>query len=467
MIKKDVYIESFERYLDTNRECLSMLGNDNFDGCFELLEEYINDLESKEGQNKIADFRGWYKRLKEARQPSEDNKEINWEGVNKMEFALRSEITRFLESLTPEDIHDYQKNSLRKRSNWDEKDNLISLILFFRDKEAANKLFDKMLSEKEWIDIIRYERYYIKDGKKYILSDDYEPFISDEEFNSQSEGLDIDGNWYEIKVKPLKNLNAIRFLKRYGDGVAEAIIEKMPKRGQVWISTNGHPKAKCELMNKIVDFFKEVIPDVDDYAICIPQTCDFKANSHSDDEFLFQLKQPVGEVNKIKQKGINQSTKTISIFLASSSELLEDRKEFEIFINRENKRLNKEGIFLSLELWEDSIDAMSKTRLQDEYNKVVKESDVFISLFFTKVGMYTEEEFETAFGQFKETGKPVVYTYFKHADNYTGPFPDDIQTLLDFKKKLKGLGHFPTEYKNIEDLKLKFKLQLEKILPNL
>ncbi|MCK7480153.1 MAG: hypothetical protein M0C28_24935 [Candidatus Moduliflexus flocculans] len=41
-------------------------------------------------------------------------------------------------------------------------------------------------------------------------------------------------------------------------------------------------------------------------------------------------------------------------------------------------------------------------------------------LFFTKVGQYTAEEFETAFGQFKATRKPFIFTYFKDAPISTG-----------------------------------------------
>ena len=37
-------------------------------------------------------------------------------------------------------------------------------------------------------------------------------------------------------------------------------------------------------------------------------------------------------------------------------------------------------------------------------------------LFFTKVGQYTEEEFEAAIGQFKATNKPFIFTYFKDAE---------------------------------------------------
>lgn len=157
----------------------------------------------------------------------------------------------------------------------------------------------------------------------------------------------------------------------------------------------------------------------------------------------------------------------ITIFLASSSELEPDRKDFEIFINRENKELINRGIFLRLELWEDFINAMSKTRLQDKYNEAVRESDIFVSLFYSKVGKYTEEEFNTAWGQFKDNQKPYIYTYFKKGAAINEISEEDILSLLNFKKMLKKLEHFQTEYNDINDLKYQFKVQLEKVLPKL
>lgn len=158
---------------------------------------------------------------------------------------------------------------------------------------------------------------------------------------------------------------------------------------------------------------------------------------------------------------------TVKIFLASSSELLEDRKEFEIFINRKNKEYIKAGIFLELVLWEDFVDAMSTTRLQDEYNKAIADCDVFVSLFHTKVGKYTEEEFVKALETFKANGKPLIYTYFKDAAISMSKITPEILSLLNFKQHLSDLGHFFTVYADITDLKFKFSEQLIKILPKL
>jgi internalin A len=164
----------------------------------------------------------------------------------------------------------------------------------------------------------------------------------------------------------------------------------------------------------------------------------------------------------IQQKMVN---KKIKIFLASSSELEADRREFEIFISRKNAEFYDQGIYLELNLWEDFLDAMSSTRLQDEYNKVVKTCDIVVSLFHTKVGKYTEEEFQNAYKTFKEDGKPLIFTYFKNAAINTGDITDSILSLLAFKKMLKDLEHFHTNYQDINDLKFQFSNQLTKLLP--
>ena len=163
----------------------------------------------------------------------------------------------------------------------------------------------------------------------------------------------------------------------------------------------------------------------------------------------------------------NEIIKIIKIFLASSSELKDDREQFEIFINRKNKKYIEQGIFLELVVWEDFIDAMSKTRLQDEYNKAITQCHIFVSLFHTKVGIYTEEEFTKALETFKANGNLRIYTYFKDAPINAGQIRPEIMTLLNFKERLHNLGHFHTSYADINDLKHKFGEQLNKIMPKL
>ena len=74
---------------------------------------------------------------------------------------------------------------------------------------------------------------------------------------------------------------------------------------------------------------------------------------------------------------------TLKIFIASSSELKDDRDEFRLFISQENDRLHTKGLYLELVQWENFLDAISDTRLQDEYNKAISDCDIVICLFFT------------------------------------------------------------------------------------
>lgn len=152
------------------------------------------------------------------------------------------------------------------------------------------------------------------------------------------------------------------------------------------------------------------------------------------------------------------------IFLASSKELESDRREFEILISHKNKGLVSREVFLELIVWEDFLDALSATRLQDEYNKEIRKCDIFVMLFCTKVGKYTQEEFETAVGQFKATSRPFVFTYFKDVPITTGTAAkQDLMSLWAFQDKLKELGHFCTVYRSIDELKFKFSQQLDKL----
>jgi hypothetical protein len=154
---------------------------------------------------------------------------------------------------------------------------------------------------------------------------------------------------------------------------------------------------------------------------------------------------------------------SIKIFLASSEELKDDRKAFETYLYQKSILWKQErGIFLELKSWENFVDAMSLTRLQDEYNKAVRDCDIFVLLFWTKVGKYSEEEFETARTQFAQTNKPLIYTYSRKTEGNQAV----QESLADFKKKLSQAGHFETVYKNTEGLLLHFNMQLDRLYPS-
>ena len=154
---------------------------------------------------------------------------------------------------------------------------------------------------------------------------------------------------------------------------------------------------------------------------------------------------------------------TIRIFIASSSELEQDRKAFREFLSIENDRLHTKAVYLELVQWENFLDAVSQTSLQDEYNKELLQSQIVICLFYTKAGKYTQQEFDTALKQFNQTGSPLIYTYFKSGAPEPDPTNQLALDLTKFKKRLSDIGHFYTLYNNIDDLKYQFRKQLDRL----
>ena len=170
----------------------------------------------------------------------------------------------------------------------------------------------------------------------------------------------------------------------------------------------------------------------------------------------------------VSQAPAATSRREVRIFLASSFEFADDRDDFELYFLQQNDERLKQGLYLKILRWENFLNAMSKTRLQDEYNKAICACDIFLSLFFTRTGKYTEEEFDIAFREFRKKGRPWIFTFFKKAlVDIDSLSQEDFNALQAFKEKLKKLGHFPTFYTGTADLKLQFRDQLDKVLEKL
>ena len=169
-------------------------------------------------------------------------------------------------------------------------------------------------------------------------------------------------------------------------------------------------------------------------------------------------------VEKKKPVSAAKEIKTVKIFLASSAELKEDRDAFELYFRQQNDHLRKEGIYLQITRWENFLDAMSSKGLQEEYNEEVRKCDIFVSLFMTKTGKYTAKEFNVAWQSFEDTGKPLIYTYFRETNVPINKIDrDDLQSLWAFQDHLKELKHYRTEYKSDADLHKQFRDQLVKL----
>ena len=150
--------------------------------------------------------------------------------------------------------------------------------------------------------------------------------------------------------------------------------------------------------------------------------------------------------------------KTIKVFLASSEELEFDRMAFGNLVRRLNDIYEKRGISIKLFEWEDYDAAFNNRRKQDEYNDVVRQSDMFLALFHKSAGKFTVEEFDVATDEFKKHASPKIYVYCRDLM----PGEEEGPELKEFKQRLfDELGHYWCRYNNKDSMQLHFVMQLQ------
>jgi len=157
---------------------------------------------------------------------------------------------------------------------------------------------------------------------------------------------------------------------------------------------------------------------------------------------------------------------TFKIFLASSGSLKEERAQVEIFVSRENERLESMGLSLKLVVWEKLLQAFRKERIQDYFNEQMLACDMVIVLIFDKVGQFTLEEFNKAHENLKKGNKPLyLYVYFKKAaldiDAIDG---NEINKIRALKNTINEYEQIYCSYDSIADLINQIRAQLDKII---
>ena len=154
--------------------------------------------------------------------------------------------------------------------------------------------------------------------------------------------------------------------------------------------------------------------------------------------------------------------KTITIFLASSEELKNDRNSLQALMASLDDIYEPRGIRIKCKRWEDFISYCTEERTQDQYNIVVKGSDICICMFHRKAGKYTREEFEHAMAEYAQNKeRPKTYVYVRALVD--GEI--DEEELKTFKKELfDKIGHYWCNYDTDDMMKLHFVMQLERLM---
>ena len=154
--------------------------------------------------------------------------------------------------------------------------------------------------------------------------------------------------------------------------------------------------------------------------------------------------------------------KTITIFLASSEELKNDRNSLQALMASLDDIYEPRGIRIKCKRWEDFISYCTGERTQDQYNIVVKGSDICICMFHRKAGKYTKEEFKHAMAEYAQNKeRPKTYVYVRALVD--GEIEEE--ELKTFKKELfDKIGHYWCNYDTDDMMKLHFVMQLERLM---
>lgn len=109
-------------------------------------------------------------------------------------------------------------------------------------------------------------------------------------------------------------------------------------------------------------------------------------------------------------------SKLVKVFIASSAELDQDKTMFDVYFSDKNKLYRKKDIEFDHRTWKDFCSSLNDGRLQDRYNAYIRECDLVIFLFHTRLGKYTREELEVALAAFRENKeRPQIFIYLNSA----------------------------------------------------
>lgn len=112
--------------------------------------------------------------------------------------------------------------------------------------------------------------------------------------------------------------------------------------------------------------------------------------------------------------------KTLKIFLASSEELKTERLVIAELITKLNYLWIEYDVSIRLVKWEYLDSSMGAQHKQEDYNDYLRQCDMCIVLYWTKFGMYTEIEHETAYKLFTSDGNlKLMAVMFKEGGDVT------------------------------------------------
>ncbi len=138
----------------------------------------------------------------------------------------------------------------------------------------------------------------------------------------------------------------------------------------------------------------------------------------------------------------------IRIFLASSiGELKLDRLAISEMSLELNDELIDQNIRLQLFMCEHFDTSIAMAGKQNEYNDFIRQPcDIFINLYYNKLGGYTLEEYQIALDTRQKHGQPQIYIFAK------GEALESSSEMQDLFLKAQANDVTVTHYKSLDEI---------------
>ena len=131
----------------------------------------------------------------------------------------------------------------------------------------------------------------------------------------------------------------------------------------------------------------------------------------------------------------------LRVFLASPSDLEDERRETKKLVDRINSTIREIGWTVELLGWEDRLPGYG--RPQAQINEDVDACDLFVGVLWRRWGSPTgeftsgfEEEFERAVNRRRQSDSPEIWIYFKRVDDISDPGVQ-LRQVLEFRRSVE------------------------------
>ncbi|MEL6971677.1 MAG: COR domain-containing protein [Bacteroidota bacterium] len=248
-------------------------------------------------------------------------------------------------------------------------------------------------------------------------------------------------------------------------------FEYVPKdETEILVSTNDLPPVQLKSLREktqeaqMVAADNETVVDVSPYLVFLPKETQAIEALSVDQKAI--ASQSVENFNESTSSTVadDRRLRHLRIFLASSSELAEERRAIKQMVNDQISHWIKDNCLVQVLSWENEQNPGDSIRSQNNYSLEVDECDLFVLLFYSKLGKYSAEELGRAEERFTTNGQPRILIFQKDVAPPQGITVEELTSLRQFETDLRAKEHFPYQYKNVDNLLLQLQNKINALL---